>query len=113
MFRLTSLRCRAVVPLASSTIRESDSIVKAASGQIVVIGGLMQNTSRDVNAGVPWFSRIPLIGHLFKQKNQNSTKSELVILLKPMVVDMDTQSQMLSESAERASRLRDQLRQRG
>ncbi len=95
-----------VVPLAASTIRESDSIVKASSGQIIVIGGLMQNSSRDTNASVPWFSRIPGLGHLFAQKNQTGVKSELVILLRPMVVTPETQSALLNESAERTQRLR-------
>lgn len=102
-----------LVPLASSTIRESDSIVKAASGQIVVIGGLMQNSSVDVNAGVPWLKQLPILGSLFKQKNQTSVKSELVILLKPMVVELGTQSTLLGESANRAAMLRDQMRRRG
>ena len=102
-----------LVPLASSTIRESDSIVKAASGQIVVIGGLMQNSSRDVNAGIPWLREIPFFGNFFKQKNQSSIKSELVILLKPIVVDIGTQSALLGESANRSALLRDQMRRRG
>ena len=102
-----------LVPLAASTIRESDSIVKARSGQIIVIGGLMQNSSRDVNAGVPWLSRIPVMGNLFKQKNQNSVKSELIILLKPMVIENGSTKQMLGESADRASALRQQIQRRG
>jgi len=102
-----------LVPLASSTIRESDSIVRAASGQIVVIGGLMQNSSIDLNAGIPFLSKIPFIGHFFKQKNQTSIKRELVILLKPMVVEIGSQAKMLSESADRAQMLRDEMRRRG
>ena len=73
-----------LVPLASSTIRESDSIVRARSGQIVVIGGLMQNNAKDNGAEVPWFARIPLLGRLFKQRNHTSSKRELVILLNPI-----------------------------
>ncbi len=95
-----------IVPLAASTIRESDSIVKANNGQIIVIGGLMQNSSKDINAAVPWFSKVPGVGHLFKQKNQTGIKSELVILLKPMVVSGNTQAALLKDSAERTERLR-------
>lgn len=102
-----------IVPLAASTIRESDSIVRAVSGQIVVIGGLMQDTTRDVNAAVPWLGRLPGIGYLFKQKNQRGVKSELVILLKPMVVEDGVQAQLLGESAKRTADLRRQLRKRG
>lgn len=97
------------VPLAASTIRESDSIVRALSGQIVVIGGLMQNSSKDDNARVPGLGRLPGIGHLFKQKVQSGTKSELVILLRPIVVGAQTQADYLRGSADRVQNLKDQL----
>jgi len=95
-----------IVPLAASTIRESDSIVRARSGQIVVIGGLMQNSSSDDNAGVPLLKRLPGIGHLFQQQARSSIKSELVILLKPLVVDHAGQQQALQQSRDRLDRLR-------
>ena len=102
-----------LVPLAASTIRESDSIVRAQSGQIIVIGGLMQNSSTDTNAGVPWLSKIPIIGNFFKQKNRSSIKSELVILLKPMVIEPGVQETLLGNSATNASELRRLMRSRG
>ncbi len=77
------------LPLARSTVRESDSIVRAASGQVVVIGGLMQDSVNDQQAGAPGISDIPFIGSLFKHSNKSSSKSELVILLRPVVVDDD------------------------
>ncbi|MGM0593667.1 MAG: pilus (MSHA type) biogenesis protein MshL [Pseudomonadota bacterium] len=77
------------LPLAASNIRESDTIIRAANGQVVVIGGLMQNTTQDENASVPLLGDIPLIGGLFRHTKQRSRKSELVILLKPTVVDAD------------------------
>lgn len=75
------------LPLAFSTIRESDSVVTAENGQIVVIGGLIQNKSEDNNGSVPFFGDLPLIGELFKQKSNRSTKTELVILLKPTITN--------------------------
>lgn len=78
-------------PLALSNVRESDSIVRARSGQIVVIGGLMQESKRDDRFGVPLLSRLPLIGFLFRQTRVASHKSELVILLKPAVIESDEQ----------------------
>jgi len=78
-------------PLALSSVREADSIVRARSGQIVVIGGLMQESNRDERFGVPLLSRLPLIGFLFRQTRTASRKSELVILLKPVVVESDEQ----------------------
>lgn len=77
------------IPLALSTIRESDSIVRARSGQVVVIGGLMQNQTKDTTSSVPLLGDLPLIGGLFRHKQQTTRKSELVILLRPIVVDSD------------------------
>jgi MSHA biogenesis protein MshL len=77
------------LPLAFSQIRESDSIVKARSGQIIVIGGLMQNSSSDEDFATPFLGKIPGLGHLFKSTRSVERKTELVILLKPIVVDSD------------------------
>ena len=76
------------LPLAFSTIRETDSIIRAGNGQVVVIGGLMQDSFREEVSQIPYLGDIPLIGDiLFKQTLRRKTKSELVILLKPFVVD--------------------------
>jgi MSHA biogenesis protein MshL len=75
------------LPLALSTIRESDNIVRAKNGQIVVIGGLMQNGTSETIAGTPFLSRIPFIGALFRRTSQTATRSELVILLRPVLVN--------------------------
>ncbi|MGH8598698.1 MAG: pilus (MSHA type) biogenesis protein MshL, partial [Gammaproteobacteria bacterium] len=73
------------LPLARSTVRESDSIVHAKSGQLVVIGGLMQNRETDRDAKTPALGDLPLVGALFRHKQTQTTKSELVILLRPLV----------------------------
>ncbi len=90
------------LPLAFSEIRESDSIVKARSGQIIVIGGLMRNSMSDENFGVPGLSIIPGVGRLFRSKRSVERKTELVILLKPIVIDSDdTWTKMAGDSLER------------
>ena len=90
------------LPLAFSQIRESDSIVKARSGQIIVIGGLMRNATTDESFGTPMLSKIPGIGKLFKSRRSVERKTELVILLKPIVIDSDdTWTQMAGESLQR------------
>ncbi len=73
------------IPLATSTVRESDTIIRARSGQVVVIGGLMENTIRNDVAKTPMLGDVPLMGKLFRQNKQQTVKSELVILLRPMV----------------------------
>jgi MSHA biogenesis protein MshL len=75
-----------ILPLASSATQETDSIVRGQDGHIVAIGGLMkQNTSSD-RSDVPGVGDVPLIGALFRNTDQTSTKSELVILIKPTIV---------------------------
>ena len=88
------------LPLAFSTVRESDSIVRALSGQVVVIGGLMQTKLNNANAGVPFLSNLPLFGPLFRQTKQVEEKSELVILLRPVVV---SNGQVWNETLNRAA----------
>ena len=80
-----------ILPLAASNVRESDTVIRAANGQVVVIGGLMQNVTQDQQSSVPILGDIPLFGHLFRHTKQITRKSELVILLKPTVVDENGQ----------------------
>lgn len=75
------------LPLASSLIQESDNVVRAADGQIIVIGGLMKEGSTDADASVPFLGDIPIVGNAFKHKRVTRIKRELVILLKPTIVD--------------------------
>ncbi len=97
------------LPLARSTVRETDSVIRAESGQIVVIGGLIQTTSEDNNSAVPFFSDIPLLGELFKQRRFESRKSELVILLRPVVANAGQMQADVSASRERMNVLRELL----
>ena len=97
------------LPLALSTVRETDSVIRAESGQIVVIGGLIQNTSEDNNSAVPFFSEIPLLGELFKQRRFQSRKSELVILLRPVVAGSQQMNADVSASRDRMRVLRELL----
>jgi MSHA biogenesis protein MshL len=75
------------IPLAKSTIRESDTIVRARDSQVIVIGGLMQELVTDDVASTPFFGDLPVFGYMFRHTRQVSTKTELVILLRPVIVD--------------------------
>jgi MSHA biogenesis protein MshL len=94
------------LPTARTTSRQSDSIIRARSGQVVVIGGLMQNDNGNVDANVPWLSEIPLVGWLFQQQRKDLKKSELVILMRPQVVGEDTWLNEIKKSAETFKELR-------
>lgn len=86
------------LPLAKSDIRESDTVIKAASGDVVVIGGLMKSDSQEQISKVPVLGDIPLLGEAFTNKSQSIRKTELVILLKPIVVESDTWKKELQRS---------------
>ncbi|WP_108126052.1 pilus (MSHA type) biogenesis protein MshL [Saccharospirillum mangrovi] len=78
------------LPLAFSSVRETDSVIRASSGQIVVIGGLLSQQQTGSRTGVPGLSRVPGFSWLFGQQRDSQNKSELVILLKPIVYGSDT-----------------------
>jgi MSHA biogenesis protein MshL len=74
------------LPLALSAVSETDSIVRVRNGQIVAIGGLMTQETRDDRNGLPGVSSLPLVGALFRQSSGAFSKRELVILIKPTVI---------------------------
>jgi MSHA biogenesis protein MshL len=93
------------LPLALRDIRESDSIVKAESGQVIVLGGLMQERISNVKGKRPGLSDVPVAGKLFKTQSDDRIKSELVILLKPIVVDQDSWVDDFNKSHQRFDKL--------
>jgi len=78
-----------VLPLASSSVNETDTIVRVQDGNIVAIGGLMRQETLSADSQVPGVGDVPGLGALFQQKNRRTTKSEIVILLKPTIVHGD------------------------
>ncbi len=77
------------LPLASSTISETDTVVRVTDGNIVAIGGLMRESTRRNRSGVPGLSRLPLLGGLFRANGNSALKSELVILIKTTIIRSD------------------------
>jgi MSHA biogenesis protein MshL len=95
------------LPLASSTVSETDTIVRVTDGNIVAIGGLMNQADQRNRGQVPGLGNIPIIGHAFKNTSRNSMKSELVILLKPTVINSDDNwKPSLDEARDRVRALR-------
>jgi MSHA biogenesis protein MshL len=86
------------IQMASTSIEETDSVVRAKDSQIVVIGGLMSQSTTVANSGLPGW-----IKSIFGQTSKTSSKRELVILLKPTVVDND------KDWSDEISRTRDRM----
>jgi len=66
--------------------REMESIIRISSGQVAVLGGLMQDEINNMSDSVPLLGDIPVAGNLFKSRNDTKTKTELVIFLRPVVI---------------------------
>ena len=73
-------------PIPQITVREMESMLQVPSGSTVILGGLMQDSIANTTSGVPGLLNVPVIGNAFKVKNNNSTKTELVIFLRPTVI---------------------------
>ncbi len=67
--------------------RELDSILKIKSGQVMVIGGLLEDRVINTDSGVPGVSEVPYFGNLFKNVEKSNVKKELVILIRATIVD--------------------------
>lgn len=89
------------VPLALTTTREIDSVIKAENGKIVVLGGLAFERNINETAGIPGVSRVPVLGDALEQRQTQSVKSEFIILLKPIVASEIGDRNLLNESNDR------------
>ena len=74
------------LPLARSSINETDTIVRVQDGNIVALGGLMKVDVANDRSGIPLLQDLPGVGGLFGNTTRTRTKRELVILLKPTVI---------------------------
>jgi MSHA biogenesis protein MshL len=96
------------LPLASSSVRETDAIVRVPDGNIVAIGGLMRQDTNSSRTQLPVAGDMPSIGRLFGQRGVSSSKQELVILIKPTVIQ--SRSDWEESREQSATRIRDIIR---
>lgn len=66
--------------------REMESILKVISGDVAVMGGLMQESVDDKQDMIPGAAAVPWLGNLFRYRNDQSSKTELVVFLRPVVI---------------------------
>lgn len=98
------------LPLALRDIRETDTIVWAKNGQVVVLGGLMLERVHEVEGKRQFLGNIPLLGSLFRTRERRKSKTELVILLQPIVVNDEVWSDNVHQSRDRIRTLGDEYR---
>jgi len=75
-----------VLPLASSSVNETDTLVRIQDGNIVAIGGLMQIESNRKSSGLPGTSDIPVFSSIFGNRANTGRKKEVVVLIKPTII---------------------------
>ncbi len=68
------------------SVREMESMMKINGGDTAIIGGLMQDVHDDSSSGVPGLSKLPYVGGFFSYKNNQYTKSELIIFIRPVII---------------------------
>ena len=79
-----SLSVVSLIPVIQT--REMESMIKVNSGQIAVMGGLIQDSNTDNEDTIPGLFRLPGVGAFFGNRNRTNAKTELVIFIRPMVV---------------------------
>jgi MSHA biogenesis protein MshL len=99
VLNLGSLGGVIVLPLASSIVAESDTIVRVRDGAIVAIGGLMKSSRTSDRQQLPVVGSVPVAGHLFGSSKSEIEKHELVILMKPTVIHSDAQMDALRDES--------------
>lgn len=98
------------VPLARTSVRELDSVIRGEDGKIVVLGGLAYERSVDDLAGVPVVNDIPVVGAAFDQRRRQTVKSEFIILLRPMIANDESDKSFIRESSDRFEQLNQDIR---
>ncbi|MBT4839067.1 MAG: type II secretion system secretin GspD [Methylococcales bacterium] len=69
------------------TQRKVETNVAVQSGQTVVLGGMIKDKTSKDNTGVPFLKDIPWLGHLFKSVDNGDERTELLVMIKPIVID--------------------------
>lgn len=67
--------------------REFESLIRIRNGEMIALGGLERETKSNVKSGVPFLSRIPVIGWLFGKKSKSKTKDKLLIFVKATIIN--------------------------
>jgi general secretion pathway protein D len=80
-------RAGVVSKIPEIQVREMETMLKIKSGNVAIIGGLMQDAIDQKTQTIPVLSKLPIVGDLFTYRNNQSIKTELVIFLRPVVIN--------------------------
>jgi len=66
--------------------KEMSSVLRLRDRQTAIIGGLIEDNNANNKTGLPWISDAPILGDLFSKRDDSTTKSELVIFIRPIII---------------------------
>jgi type II secretory pathway component GspD/PulD (secretin) len=75
-----------LIQLPTINLRQMNTTVKVRNGHMVIIGGLIANREEYTDSQIPWLGDIPILGYFFKSRSKTVIKTELVILLQPVII---------------------------
>ncbi|XRD91056.1 type II secretion system secretin GspD [Dyella nitratireducens] len=80
--------------------RQIATQLSVQNGQTVLLGGLIQQQDTNTDVGVPFLSRIPILGKLFGSTDKNKTRTELVVLITPRVISNSDDAKQITDEYE-------------
>ncbi len=87
--KANSVDVKSEIPIVQ--IRELESTLFLQNGQVAVLGGLIKDQIKENDIGLPFISRVPVVGNIFKYRTEESKKTELVVLIKPTLISATQQ----------------------
>ena len=81
-------------------VRRAYTTASVENGETLIIGGLINETKKYTRAGVPLLSRIPILGYLFSVENQETDRTELVVMVTPHIVSGKEEADAVTKSFE-------------
>jgi general secretion pathway protein D len=92
--------------------RQINSTVAILSGETVALGGLIQDQRERAQSGIPFLSRLPIVGALFRSRSNAVTRTELLVLITPSVVENPVRARAVTDELRRRLRSLEQLESR-
>jgi general secretion pathway protein D len=104
----TTLGSLSFIPVFNK--RTAKTVLSVMEGQAIVIGGLIQDTKNETKSGIPWLSKIPILGAIFGYQTYEMGRTELILMMTPHVIsDLNQSNAVTREFRERVEGLKQEL----
>ncbi len=86
------------IPSPAILNRSVSTSLSLRDGSSILIGGLMRQEETEGETGIPWAKNIPVLGNLFKTSNKRKSKTELIVMIVPYIIESDDQASEVTRS---------------